>query len=329
MSTAPAGQDLQPPQRGPRRVAKAALRRLFVAGQRAGIDVLPRHFYSSIPAIHELRTSHGWRAARSMVGVDGMAAESQLSRLAEWFDARIAAMIAERHPHPPAVTQNGAEGYGPTESAMLFAFIAQERPRRVIQVGAGVSTAVILDAAERCGLDLEVVCVDPYPTAYLVGEAAAGRIELVRERAQDVALETLVDLDAGDLLFVDSTHTVKPDSEVNRLVLEVLPRLGAGVWVHFHDIWFPYDYPRDLLEDTLFFWNESVLLHAFLIGNAHYRVEVSGSWLHYTARDALAELVPDYRPEDDQDGLRLVGRPRGHFPGSTYLRAVAGSSRDE
>ena len=152
--------------------------------------------------------------------------------------------------------------------------------------------------------------------------AEAGRITLHRARAQDIDLEAMTGIGAGDLFFVDSTHTVKPDSEVNRIVLEVLPRLPKGAFVHFHDIWFPYDYPRDLLDETLFFWNESALLHAFLIDNVRYEVVVSGSSLHYGAQDRLREIVPGYVPDADRDGLRQSDAPRAHFPGSTYLRVT-------
>lgn len=303
--------------------AKLGVRRAFEVGQRVGVDVLPRHFYSAIPDIAALRSSTTWRTPRSMIGVEGLDADRQLDRLSSWFDEEVRGALAAHDVHALAVADNRADGYGPSEARILHALVASQRPRRVVQVGAGVSTAVVLRAAQLHDVDVEVVCVDPYPTDYLVELAAAGRITLHRERAQDVALEVLTGLAAGDLLFVDSTHTVKPDSEVNRLVLEVLPRLAEGVQVHFHDIWFPYDYPRDLLEETLFFWNESALLHAFLVDNRRYRVAVSGSWLHYTAQDRLRAIVPDYEPEADVDGLRVDGAPRAHFPGSTYLEVVA------
>lgn len=307
--------------RGLRDLGKNLLRRVFELGQRAGFDILPRHFYSSVPDIRQLRSTESWRQPRSMAGVAGLDLDSQTAFLRSLLPAPVQERLRERDIHRWACKQNGATGYGPTEAALLYAFVATQRPARVVQVGAGVATAVMLAAAEDFGFEVAITCIDPYPTELLRRLAAECRIGLVEARAQDVALETLTGVGAGDLLFVDSTHTVKPDSEVNRIILEVLPRLSAGVVVHFHDIWFPYDYPRDLLDETLFFWTESVLLHAYLAGNPRVRVLMATSMLHYSAQDELVALVPRYQPQRDTDGLR-AGK-KGHFPSSAYLEIQA------
>ena len=105
----------------------------------------------------------------------------------------------------------------------------------------------------------------------------------------------LTGLKPGDLLFVDSTHAVKPGGDVNYLILEVLPRLQAGVWVHFHDISFPYDYEPSLFK-TLFFWAESTLLQAFLACNPRYAIVLSLSMLHHARQTELKEILPSYQP---------------------------------
>ena len=120
------------------------------------------------------------------------------------------------------------------------------------------------------------------------------------------------------MLFVDSTHTVKPGSEVNRIILEVLPRLQAGALVHFHDITFPYDYPPDILDRTLFFWNESALLLALLTGNSSLSVLFAMSMLHDSAPRTVSNRLPHYRPMAMDKGLRSRD---GHYPTSIYLRA--------
>src|SRR5262249_53225711 len=146
--------------------------------------------------------------------------------------------------------------------------------RRIIQVGAGVSTAIILHAAEVAGYKPEIICIDPYPTRFLTRSAANGAIRLIARRVQDIDMSQLTALNPGDLLFVDSTHTVKPGGDVNYLILEVLPLLPACVWVHFHDISFPYDYQPWLFK-ALFFWAESTLLQAFLACNPRYAIVLS------------------------------------------------------
>ena len=108
-----------------------------------------------------------------------------------------------------------------------------------------------------------------------------------------------------------------PGSEVNRLILEIVPRLAEGDWVHFHDIYFPYDYQRGLLDDELFFSNESVLLHALLINNRALTVRAALSTLHYNDPDRLRRSLPGYRPAPNDEGLRAGS---GHFPASAYLQ---------
>ena len=98
---------------------------------------------------------------------------------------------------------------------------------------------------------------------------------------------------------------------MNRIILEVLPRLSGGDWLHFHDIYFPYDYQRGLLDDELFFSSESVLLHAFLINNPAFTIRAALSMLHFGDPERLQRLLPNYRPASDDHGLRF-GRP---FPG--------------
>jgi hypothetical protein len=226
-----------------------------------------------------------------------------------------------------ACSANGAVGFAPIESQFLYCFIASERPSRVVQIGCGVATAVLLRAKEDFEVEMDVICVDPYPTDYLRRAAAAGHITLLAQTAQEVPLGTLTDLGDKGLFFVDSSHTVKPGSEVNRIILEVLPRLRAGSWVHYHDILFPFDYMPGILLNDLFFWNESVLLQAFLTCNPHYEIRAALSMLHYERAPELARVFPDYRPVRHVDGLATHGvasgdSSAGHFPTSLYLQVI-------
>ena len=301
-------------------LGKHGFRRLFEAGQRLGVDVLPRHFYSEVPDVRSLRTEDSWRSPRSMAGIAGVDLREQLAFVAECCTAEVVGRLAEGDIYPSACAENGAAGFGPAEADFLYGFVRSRRPPRVVQVGCGVSTAIVLRAAREAGYRPEVVCIEPYPTEFLERADRDGAIELIPEPAQRVPLEFLTDLGPHGMLFVDSTHAVRPGSEVNRLILEVLPRLTRGVWVHFHDIYFPYDYQRGLLADELFFSNESVLLQAFLTGNSRVRIRASLSMLHYSCAAELRRFLPRYQPARDDDGLEASG---GHFPASTYLQFVA------
>ncbi len=282
--------------------------------------MLPKHYYSSVPDIHELSASDGWKRPRTMYGVQGADdVDAQLATLTRWLSPGLPPLVWEA-----ACREHGEPGYGVIEGDVLYGFVRNQQPERIVQVGAGVSTAIMLRAARDVNYSPTVTCVDPFPTAYLVRGEASGDLTLIAEPAQDVAEDVFLELTAGDFLFVDSTHTVKPGSEVNRLVLDILPRLPEGLWVHFHDITFPYDYSRGLLSDDVFFWSESALVNAFLLNNPRYTVRVSMSMLHYGRPEGLGTLLPHYRPQANDHGLRLPGDTAGrHFPSSTYLQVVS------
>lgn len=284
-----------------------------------GVDVLPRHFYSQIPDVADLRRRTNWRGPRTMVGVDGADIDAQAQFVRDTCPPDLVA--ASEGIWDRANTANGAVGFGPIEAQFLLCFAATHKPGRVVQVGAGVSTAVLLEAKARYATGTAIVCVDPFPTDYLSAEAARGTITLRAEPAQAVPLQAFTDLHAGDMLFVDATHGVRPGSEVNRIILEILPRLAPGVWVHFHDVMWPFDYSPKLLTEDMFFWNETVLLHAFVAGNPHIAIKASLSMLHHSRPDAVTDVFPSFDPIHLVDGLAAGGGP--HLPSSTYLQIKA------
>ena len=206
---------------------KSVWRSVFEVGQAVGVDILPRHFYSQIPHIKQLRQDKSWRSPMSMHGVNASDVAQQLEFARQCVTADCAPKMADLEIHTTAIKENMQDGgYGPAEALFLYCYTRSMKPRKVIQVGCGVSTSIILRAAADAGYKPEIVCVEPYPSQFLQSASAAGKIKLIAERAQTVNLSTLTDLQAGDLFFVDSTHTVKAGSEVNRIILEVLPRVA-------------------------------------------------------------------------------------------------------
>lgn len=291
----------------------------FEAIQRLGFDILPHHYYSQIPDIKELKKTTAWQQARSMSTIKGADITDQLLFVQACCPPELRQEFSTLNIHRQAIEQNlEGGGYGPVESDFLYAFIQKHQPSKIIQVGCGVSTAIVIRAAQACGYQPKIVCIEPYPSKFLLKSHKEGTIALIREKAQLVALKQLTELTNGDLFFVDSTHTVKPGSEVNRIILEVLPRLQTGVFIHFHDIYFPYDYPRNLLTDDLFFWNETALLYAFLLNNPNITIRACLSMLHYACPKGLQLCLPNYRPQANRKGLQA--ELTGHFPSSAYLQ---------
>jgi hypothetical protein len=300
-----------------RQQGRRALREVFELGQRVGLDVLPRHFYSAVPDMAALGRSTQWRTPHSMAGVTGAGIEQQSAFLSGCFTDEVRQHLAARSVYDEAVARYGSLGYGPIEAEILYAFVATHRPPRIVQVGAGLTTALMLAVAHDFGFEMDIISIDPFPTSFLTEAARRGDITLLPTPAQDVDLAVLTDVGPGGMLFVDSTHTVKPGSEVNRIVLEALLQLPPGSFAHFHDITFPYDYPPDLLEGRLFFWQESALLLAFLTGNPTARIAASTSMLHHARPDVLEALLPRYHPMPVAAGLKAG---EGHFPSATYLQ---------
>jgi hypothetical protein len=296
---------------------KLVLRQIFEVSQRLGFDVLPRHFYSEIPDIRQLRRDRAWRAPFSMDGING-ALEQQLDFVRE-STSRYRKQLAELHVHRTAVKMNGSdEGYGEIEADFLYCFIRHHRPMTIIQVGCGVSTAVCLLACRDEKYKPRIICIEPYPAQFLQDSHTSGAIELITQKVQDVNPAYFSRLERGDLFFIDSSHTLGPCGEVSRIVLSVLPRLTPGAFVHFHDIWFPYDYCPHVLTSDLFFLHETPLLYAFLCMNNRYSVAASLSQLFHSNKPELKQCFPGMIPAEFEDGLMV--KP-GHHPSSIYLRA--------
>jgi predicted O-methyltransferase YrrM len=180
------------------------------------------------------------------------------------------------------------------DAIVLYAMLRRLRPKRVIEVGSGFSSAVMLDTNDAfLGAEIQFTFIDPYPNRLLglLSESDKRRHRIVQERVQDVAIEEFKSLAAGDVLFIDSSHVVKIGSDVRHLLWEVLPRLQAGVVVHFHDIMWPFEYPQDwVLNGNA--WNEAYFLRTFLQYNDVFQIEYFNSYVATVHEDALRQQMP-------------------------------------
>ncbi len=177
------------------------------------------------------------------------------------------------------------------DAALYYSLLRYLRPRRVVEVGGGFSTLLSSHAAEKNG-NTEVTCIEPFPRPFLA--RGLPRVRLDKRLAQDVEIDVFTELGAGDVLFIDSSHVVKTGSDVVHLFLRVLPLLRAGVWVHVHDVFLPFEFPRGWAEQRLY-WNEQYLLAALLASSAKWEIRVANYFLERTAgtrlqRFAMSEL---------------------------------------
>ncbi len=183
--------------------------------------------------------------------------------------------------------------FGPGDATIYAGMLLEHRPKRLIEVGSGFSSALMLDInAKFFDGALTSTFIEPYPDRLLsvLSDADRARTKLLREPVQNVPLSVYGELEAGDVLFVDSTHVAKAGSDVNHIFFRVLPALKPGVLIHFHDIFHPFEYPREWFFGGNRSWNELYLLRAFLMNNASYRVLFFNSWFahkHPECRDVL------------------------------------------
>jgi len=182
------------------------------------------------------------------------------------------------------------------DGSILHAMLRSHQPRRVIEVGSGWSSACALDTADRyVNSQCEFTFVDPYPQLLisLIGNLAKN-VRIIELPIQQVPLAEFEALEAGDILFIDSTHVLRTGSDVCFELFEVLPRLASGVLVHFHDMFWPFEYPRLWAVDQNRSWNELYAIRAFMTNNHDWRVIFFNDYFAKTERELIAASYPEF-----------------------------------
>lgn len=186
--------------------------------------------------------------------------------------------------------------FGRGDAMVLFAMIDRLRPARIVEIGAGFSTACILDTIDRCNLgEIRYTILEPEAERVLslLRPADRERVTLLGDRVQDAPLAIFRELGAGDVLFVDSSHVAKTGSDVLFEVFEILPQLAPGVMIHFHDIFYPFEYPADWIFKENRSWNEAYFLRAFLMHNAGYSIRFFNAFIFWRERETVAQIAPE------------------------------------
>jgi len=187
------------------------------------------------------------------------------------------------------------------DAEILYSVLRCLQSAHVIEVGSGFSTRVMRRAIHDGKLATKITSIDPHPNTSVSPYAD----EYIKTPVEDVALERIIDLlNAGDILFIDSSHTVKTGGDVPYLFLEILPRLKPGVLIHIHDIFLPFDYPEEwVLED--WGWTEQYLVHAFLSFNRAFEILWPASYMWERHRQEILDLIPGALPSARPSSLWL------------------------
>lgn len=244
--------------------------------------VPPGHFYSPFPDMNELaqRSAKVYGLPSSSLGGIDLRTEAQEELLTEFAAYRTSPSM-DREYNPSARYFWPNPSFPAQDAFVLHAMIRKFRPRRFIEVGCGYSSCAILDTIESQKLETELTFIEPYPDVLLKQVRAAdhSRFQLKQAFIQDVPLDVFTALEANDILFIDTSHTSKPGGDVNHIFFEILPVLKPGVIVHFHDIWYPFEYPIEWLKGGTF-WTEAYLLRAFLMFNSTFKILFFNSYLN-------------------------------------------------
>ena len=196
---------------------------------------------------------------------------------------------------PIAAIITGRRSFCHADAIFLYSLLRLQQPRRIIEVGSGFSSAVMLDTIDRFFARRPDHHVHRAVSDYSQARVAAGGLFEGhldrRQKVQHVPMERFTSLQAGDLLFIDSSHVMKCGSDVQFLMFEVLPRLSVGVVVHFHDVFGTFEYPREWLLKGCY-WNESYALRAFLSYNAAWEICLLGNYAVRTFSEFFKAKMP-------------------------------------
>ncbi len=264
---------------------KPEVYRLF---QENGFHLVRNHYYGVLPDTRKFEAGW-WQSVPYAAAFDRVRkadVEAVFAKVLGWADELKA---LPRQAEAGFFWNNSM--YPPLDAIVLYGMLREYKPQRLLEIGSGYSTEIALLAARHTGTAIH--CVEPYPTEQLLArkDELAG---LTRTSLQDAPPHLFAELQAGDLLFIDTTHTVKIGSDVNHLVFNVLPALAPGVLIHIHDIFLPYEYPKRWYDEISIFWNEQYLVLAYLLDNPGIEIVLPTYSLSVDHQESLRQRLKDF-----------------------------------
>jgi len=253
--------------------------------QEHGVSVTPSNFYSTIPSIKEVEESYEYSSGQVPYPSEQLFSDRRL------LEELIALTTFSTEFSPPREGEENSctnffwnnSQFSYSDAMSYYSFIRRYKPARVVEIGSGFSSLVAIEALQK-NQEGELFCIEPYPRPFLLQRED---IRLMQKKAQDVSVEELNELlRDGDILFIDSTHTVKTGSDCLHIYLRLLPMVKHNIIVHVHDIFLPFGMPKSWILEHQLFWTEQYLLLALLTDNHKCKV-LFGSAYHM-ARNATA-----------------------------------------
>lgn len=280
------------------------------------------HYYSVIPSLADVNTRADkiFNLNDPLDGID-LNRQGQVDTLLE-FQKMSAEAPSFLDNQIRFIFDNNSFSYD--DAPVLNYMLRKIKPARIIEIGCGYSSAVMLDTndlyLDGAIVDFTFIDIDFSNLNNKLTEKDKGRVKLIEKPIQDIDLSIFATLQENDLLFVDSSHVSKVGSDLNTIIFKILPLLNPGVYIHFHDIRYPFEYPQDLINNKVF-WNEAYLLRAFLMFNENFKMTF---WLNYLLNDGVTNKSDfDFLPLSSWD--KKFNNSRGEVSGaggSLYLRKV-------
>jgi SAM-dependent methyltransferase/predicted O-methyltransferase YrrM len=286
---------------------------LTTAGGAVPVRFAPGHYYSPMYDARELATRRAmvWPSQpRSTPDVDWRE-QDQLRLCEDVFAAQ--SPIELHHDEPTDPTEYWAlnSQYPPLDAWVLAGLLRHLRPAKMIEVGCGYSSLVTARVnRELLDATMSFVCIEPYPRQFLL-DGVEGISDLRIEAIQDSPLELFENLAAGDVLFIDTSHTVKTGGDVTWIFHEILPRLAEGVYVHVHDVFLPGDYPEPWVMEG-WGWNETYLVRSFLSYNSAFEVVWGAQYMTQRHPESVRRAFPEQSRYEDRAGAALWLRRTAH-----------------
>lgn len=190
-----------------------------------------------------------------------------------------------------------------------YNIIRLNKPSKIFEIGSGNSTLMAIKAIrenekEQNSYKCKHVCIEPYEMPWLEKTG----VQIIRQKVEDVDKKLFSELGDNDILFIDSSHVIRPQGDVLLEYLQLLPSLKKGVIVHIHDIFSPKDYLDDWVKQKVYFWNEQYLLEAFLTSNREWKIIGALNFLHHNHYGKLKAICPFLSPDRE--------------PGSFYMQKI-------
>lgn len=257
--------------------------------------VPPGHFYSPIPSITEVQRREDsvfGNISSELLGIN-LYKQDQICLFEKFVPFyKELPFKAEEQKNLRYYFQNPAYSY--SDAIILYCMIRHLKPKRMIEIGSGFSSCVMLDTNEfYFDGSIKTTFIEPYPDLLmsLISEEDKKKVNIIPKCLQDVEFSVFQELRANDVLFIDSTHVSKINSDVNRIFFDILPRLASGVYIHFHDIFYPFEYPKNWIYAGIA-WNEAYILRAFLQYNDDFRVVFMNTYMEHFFEDMFDKKMP-------------------------------------